>query len=114
MLIDVTRHGSHPERERPAVDQEELALVVKDEYADARMVGPNVARRIPRLTRGSADDLAVNVRQPEVAALILECQPFVIDAEDVQQRGVEIVNMYRILRDAVAEVVGFAMACTRP
>src|SRR5688500_4283022 len=51
-------------------------------------------------------DVAVYVGQAEVTPLILERQALVIDAEDVQQRGVEVVDVHAILDDAVTEIVG--------
>ena len=51
---------------------------------------------------------SVNVGQAEVAALESVSQPGVIDAETVQNRRVQIVNVHRIARDVVAEVVRLA------
>ena len=44
-----------------------------------------------------------------VEALELEGKPSMVDAEAVEDGGVEIVDMDRILGDVVAEVVGFAV-----
>ena len=54
-----------------------------------------------------------HVGQPEVATLEAVCQPRVIDAEAVQQRGVEIVDVDRIAGDVEAVVVRFAVGDTR-
>ena len=56
------------------------------------------------------DDAAGGVGEAEVPALELVGQPRVIDAQAVQDRGVQIVDVDRILRDVVAEVVGLADA----
>ena len=53
--------------------------------------------------------MAVHVGQPEVAALGSDREFRVVDAEQVQHRGVEVVNAHRVLRDPVAEVVGGAV-----
>ena len=41
------------------------------------------------------DDVAVHIRQPEVPALELVRQPRVVDAQAVQNRGLQIVNVDR-------------------
>ena len=41
-------------------------------------------------------DVAVNVRESEVATLKLECKALVVDAEQVQDRGIEIMDMNRV------------------
>ena len=52
---------------------------------------------------------SMDVGQPEVAALKLEGQLRVVDAQAVQDRGVQVVHVDRILRDVVAVVVGLAV-----
>ena len=42
-------------------------------------------------------------------ALELERQPLVVDAQAVQDRGVQVVDVDRVLDDVVAEVVGLAV-----
>ena len=59
------------------------------------------------------DDLAVNVGQAEVAALEAVGQPCVIDAQEMQDRGVEVVDLDRVLDDVVGEVVGLAVHACR-
>ncbi len=54
------------------------------------------------------DDLAMDIGQAEIAALMSECQPLVIDAQAVQNRGVKVVDVNRVLLHVVAEVVCFA------
>ena len=43
-----------------------------------------------------------------IQALILEREPLVIDAQRVQDRGVQIVDVHGILHDVVAMVIGNA------
>ena len=47
--------------------------------------------------------------EPHVEALELEGQAAVVDAQAVQDRGVEVVDVDRVLDDVVAEVVGLAV-----
>ena len=52
----------------------------------------------------------MHVGQAVVAALELERQPRVVDAEQVQDRRVQVVDVDAVLGDVVAEVVGLAVA----
>ena len=52
--------------------------------------------------------------QPLVEALELEREPLVVDAQAVQDRGVQVVDVDRVLDDVVAEVVGLAVDDARP
>src|SRR5687768_15520321 len=54
-------------------------------------------------------DFAVHVGQAEPAALELVGQTFVVDAEDAQDRRLEVVHVDAVGRDVVAELVGFAI-----
>ena len=47
--------------------------------------------------------------EPLIKALILEVESFVVVAELVQHRCMEVANVNRIFHDVVAEVVGFAI-----
>ena len=49
-----------------------------------------------------------HVGQAEVAALVAEGQPFVVDAQQVEDRGVEVVDVDAILDGVVTELVGRA------
>ena len=55
------------------------------------------------------DDLSLHVGQPEVAALEPVGQPGVVDAEQVQDRRVQVVDVDGVLDDVVGEVVGLAV-----
>ena len=52
----------------------------------------------------------MDIGEAEAAALQFEGQLFVIDAELVEQGGVEIMHVDAIRRDVVREVVGFTEA----
>src|SRR3954452_13008358 len=56
------------------------------------------------------DDVALDVGQAIVATLELVGQTGVIDAEAVQQRRVQVVDVDRPVGDVVTEVVGGAVA----
>jgi hypothetical protein len=55
------------------------------------------------------DDISMHVGQSEVAALETIRQPLVIDAQQVQQRGLEIVDMDAVLRDVDPQIVARAV-----
>ena len=56
----------------------------------------------------------MHVGQAVLAAFEFERQLFVIDAHTVQDRGVQIVNMDRIVRNIVREVVRSPEGDSRP
>ena len=47
--------------------------------------------------------------EADVEALELEAQPPVVDAQAVEDRGVQVVDVDRVGDDVVAEVVGLAV-----
>src|SRR5262245_52759319 len=49
---------------------------------------------------------SVDVRQPVAASLILEREALVIDSQQAKQCRLKVVNMHRILHNAVAVLVG--------
>src|SRR6188768_1704178 len=55
------------------------------------------------------DDAASDVGQPMMAALVLEGQPLVIDSEQMQHGGMEVVDVNRRVDDVVGEVIGLAI-----
>ena len=57
--------------------------------------------------------MAVHVGQAVVAALELVRQLLVVDAEQVQDRRLEVVDVDGVLGDVVAEVVGRAVGDAR-
>jgi len=56
----------------------------------------------------------VDVRQTEVAACVTEGQPLVIEAHDVQNRGVKIVDVDGVFLNVIADVVGLSIHNARP
>ena len=54
----------------------------------------------------------MHVGQPVMASLKQKRQPSVLDAQAVQHCGVQIMDMDRVTRDVVAEIIGFAMRQT--
>lgn len=59
------------------------------------------------------NDSPVDIRQPELPALELERQPFMIDPEKMQDRRLQVVNVNAALGHVEAEVVGAAMRMAR-
>ena len=55
------------------------------------------------------DDLAVHVGQPHVAAAEAVGQPLVVDAQQMQHRGVQVVDLDLVFDGVVAVVVGGAV-----
>ena len=49
----------------------------------------------------------MHIGKTEVSPLIAVCQAGVVDTQEMQGGGVEVVNMHGILDDIVTEVVGF-------
>ena len=74
--------------------------------------GPPTSRLRPppptSLSQNLRHDVAVDVGQPEVASLEAIRQFLVIDAERVQDGGLQVVDGHRIRHDVVAELVGLA------
>ena len=51
----------------------------------------------------------MNVREPEMSSLVLERQTFVIDAKQVHDCGMQVMNVDTIAHDVIAVLVGFAV-----
>ena len=66
-------------------------------------------RTVESITPAVLHHLAGDVGQAEVAALEAVGQPLVVDAEQVQDRGVQVVDVDGVLDGVVAEVVGLAV-----
>ena len=74
------------------------------------------SRRLPTPARGAsgsgqdlADDAAVDVGQAEVAAGVAVGELLVVEAEQVQDRGVQVVDVDLVLDGLEAELVGRAV-----
>ena len=48
----------------------------------------------------------MHIGEPEITALGPEGQPFMIDAEAMENRGVEVVDVNAVVHEVVGEVVG--------
>ena len=55
----------------------------------------------------------MDIGQPEVTALVLECQTLVIDTQAVQGRRLQVVYVNRMLDHVVAIVVGLSVRDSR-
>src|SRR3954471_15687411 len=60
------------------------------------------------LSQRSFNDLAAVVGQPLVAAVVAERQPLVVETEQVQDRGVHVVDVRFVLGGPQADRVGRA------
>jgi hypothetical protein len=54
----------------------------------------------------------MDISETELAALVAEGEAFVIDAEEVEESGVEVVNMDGVFGDGVAEFVALSVNVT--
>ena len=66
------------------------------------------------LREQGALDFAVDIGEAEVAALKTIRQPGVVEPEQVQQRGVQIVDVDPVLNGVEPEFVGLAVDVARP
>ena len=60
------------------------------------------------------NDFTFDIRQAEVAALVAEGEPLVVDAELVEHGGVQVVDGDAVLLCVVAEFVGGAVGGSGP
>ena len=58
-----------------------------------------------RVQREQPSPLSLNIREAELPALILVGQPFVVEAETMQDGRLQIVNVNLVLRDVEAQIV---------
>mgnify|MGYP003541572192 CR=1 FL=1 len=68
-----------------------------------------VAYEREHLTQAFLHDFALHIRQAEIAALVAVGQPKVIDAEEVEDGRVEVIDVDGFLDRVVAELVGRAV-----
>ena len=54
----------------------------------------------------------VHIRQPEISALVAKRQFFMVDAHQVQNGGIQIMNVNGVLGDVVREVIRLAVLKT--
>src|SRR5437764_15066926 len=65
-----------------------------------------------RLRQNRLHDFSLHIRQPKASSVEFERHPLVIDAEQMQQGGLEIMGIDRIYDGAIAEFIGFAVAAS--
>ena len=58
----------------------------------------------------------MNIRQAVASALVVEREPFVVEAQQVQKRRLKIMYVHGITGDIVSKRAGFAVngACVHP
>ena len=56
---------------------------------------------------------SMHICQSEFAALETEGESFVVDAQSVQDCGIQVMNMNRVLDNVVAEVIGLSVTDAR-
>jgi hypothetical protein len=61
---------------------------------------------LPRLRQNLLHDAAMHIRQAELAALEAIGEAFVIDAEAMENRGLEVVDVHGILQGIETEIIG--------
>lgn len=61
------------------------------------------------LSENFLDDVPVHIGQAEISALEAVDEPFVINAQTAEHRGVQIVNVHGFLGNIVTEVVRFTV-----
>ena len=78
--------------------------------------GSPVGRRGAPMASGDGlrQHVAVDVGQAEIAAGVAIGQLLVVEAEQVQDRGVQVVDAGRVLNGLEAEIVGRAVDRARP
>src|SRR5688572_14933920 len=69
---------------------------------------------MPTLRDEFADDAAMHVGQAEVAAGIAVGEPLVIEAQQVEHRGVQIMDVDAVFHGAEAELVCSSMYASAP
>src|SRR4051794_27477457 len=84
----------------------DAAPVTQRAWCDHQGRKPGRARTLVRRSgQDGLDDLAVDVGQAEVATLEAVGQARVVDAQEVQQRGLEVVDVDGVLDDVHRQVV---------
>lgn len=64
---------------------------------------------VARLRQNLLHDMAVHIGEAEIAAFVFEDEFFVLDAEEVEGGGVEVVDVEGIVGGGEAEGIGFAV-----
>ena len=69
----------------------------------------SISLTVPAISNELVHDIAGDIGQAEVAAVVAEGEPFVIQAQQVKDRGVKIVMRDAVLDGVHAELVGGAV-----
>jgi hypothetical protein len=76
------------------------------EKTTARVVIRVFHDQVVGLCKNIFDDFSVYVGQAITPSLVFKGKLFVVNSQEVQHGGLEIVNMYRVFGDVVAEIIG--------
>ena len=61
---------------------------------------------LPGYAKISLHNMPINIRQPKIAPGVTIRQPLMIDAKNMQNRGVQIMNVDRVLGDVHPQLIG--------
>src|SRR5207247_3642569 len=61
------------------------------------------------LSNNLIEDLSMHIRESERAALVAISQPLVVEAQQMQHRGVQIVHVHRLRDDVLAKFIRSAV-----
>ena len=87
---------------RTAGSEDRLDELLEPVVGDDHLVAPLSCEQF-------VDDPPGNIRQPHVAAAVEICQEPMVEAQEVQDGGVQIVNVHLVLDRRVTEFVGGAV-----
>ena len=59
--------------------------------------------------KNSPHQLSMHIGQPVLASLVLEGQLLVVDAQQMENRRIEVMHMDRVLCNVVAEIIGLTI-----
>jgi len=90
-----------------------VLAMIQSEIRRSRPKAGELSGSFARSGKDALYRLAVHVGQAVLAALELERQPFVVDAQAVENGGIQVVHMHWIPDDVVGVVVGFAVTDAR-
>src|SRR5262245_13718989 len=86
------------------------------ELSGSKQRSPDSARYCTQASSGNdgVNHLSVHIRQPEIAAGVTIGEAFVVEAEQVQNRGVQVVDVDLVVNGAEAEGVAGAVRHAAP
>ena len=112
MLVKLSWAGFHPQGsyERFSTHLMFVVLLSQASWHDSVPSVPSCFKTLHSYARMPLTTLPAHVGQAEVAALEAEGEPLVVDAQQVEHRGVQVVDVDHVLDGVVAELVGLAVA----